>query len=192
VLGYNLDGDYENNLAAVHVTSPPIDFSYYSNARLRFQRWLGLSPPPGDSAAVSLSTDGTNWIQIWGNDELFLGGIWEEMEFDISEIVAYEPTVYIRYTMGPTNEAVQYCGWNIDDVKVIHYDCRGYFCGDANGDSQVNIGDAVHLINYIFKSGPAPDPAEAGDANCDGQANVGDAVYLIAFVFNGGPRPCCP
>jgi hypothetical protein len=65
-----------------------------------------------------------------------------------------------------------------------------YLCGDANGDETVNVGDAVFLINYVFKGGAAPDPLEAGDANCDGQVNVGDAVYLIAYVFKGGPEPC--
>jgi PKD repeat protein len=64
--------------------------------------------------------------------------------------------------------------------------------GDANGDSEINIGDAVYLISYIFKGGPAPDPNEAGDANCDGQVNIGDAVYLIAYIFRGGPPPGCP
>ncbi len=69
-----------------------------------------------------------------------------------------------------------------------------YICGDANGDGAPNVGDAVYLINYVFKGGPAPDPLEAGDANCDGSSNVGDAVYLINFVFKGGPQPCasCP
>lgn len=64
--------------------------------------------------------------------------------------------------------------------------------GDANGDDQVNVADAVYLINYVFKGGPAPDPLANGDANCDGQVNVGDAVYIINFVFNGGPAPGCP
>jgi hypothetical protein len=86
--------------------------------------------------------------------------------------------------------------------RVNHYDVIGnesgysafsrfyfktYVCGDANGDGQINVGDAVY-----FKGGPAPDPLEAGDANCDGTVNVGDAVYLIAYVFKGGPEPCCP
>ena len=29
-------------------------------------------------------------------------------------------------------------------------------CGDVNGDTRVNVGDVVYLINYIFKSGPVP------------------------------------
>jgi sugar lactone lactonase YvrE len=65
-----------------------------------------------------------------------------------------------------------------------------YECGDANGDEQVNVGDAVFLIAYIFNGGPAPVPEIAGDANCDGGVNVGDAVYLIGYTFNGGPKPC--
>jgi hypothetical protein len=70
-----------------------------------------------------------------------------------------------------------------------------YVCGDANDDAQVNVGDAVYLINFVFKGGPAPAPLCVGDANADDGTNVGDAVYLINFVFKGGPapkEPCCP
>lgn len=63
--------------------------------------------------------------------------------------------------------------------------------GDANGDGQINIADAVFLINFIFNAGAAPEPLESGDANCDGNPNVGDAVYLINYVFSGGPEPGC-
>ena len=62
--------------------------------------------------------------------------------------------------------------------------------GDANGDGMVDVGDAVHLINYIFRGGAAPEPLDAGDANCDGEVNVGDAVFLINYIFNGGNAPC--
>ncbi len=67
-----------------------------------------------------------------------------------------------------------------------------YLCGNANADLLINVGDAVYLINYIFRSGPTPQPLRAGDANCDGQINVGDAVYLISYIFRGGSAPCCP
>lgn len=62
--------------------------------------------------------------------------------------------------------------------------------GDANGDGRVDVGDAVFLINFIFKGGAAPVPLSSGDANCDGATNVGDAVYIITYVFKGGPEPC--
>ncbi|MCP4570440.1 MAG: VWA domain-containing protein [FCB group bacterium] len=70
-----------------------------------------------------------------------------------------------------------------------------YLCGDANADGTLNVGDAVYLINYIFKNGPTPIPLCIGDANGDGAINVGDAVYMINYVFKGGPSPvttCCP
>ncbi len=73
-------------------------------------------------------------------------------------------------------------------------DACQYICGDANSDSQVNVADAVFLINYVFKGGPGPDPVCEGNANGDLDTNVGDAVYLIAYVFNGGSEPiepCC-
>ena len=63
-------------------------------------------------------------------------------------------------------------------------------CGDANDDGTPNVGDAVFIINYVYKGGAAPNPIEAGDANCDGDCNVGDAVYLINYVFKGGSEPC--
>jgi hypothetical protein len=74
-------------------------------------------------------------------------------------------------------------------------DVCDYICGDANGDGDANVGDAVFMINYVFKGGPAPDPVCVGDANGDRDPNVGDAVYLINYVFKGGPAPdenCCP
>ncbi len=64
-------------------------------------------------------------------------------------------------------------------------------CGDANGDAIINVGDAVHIINYVFKGGTPPAPVQAGDANCDGTINVGDAVHIINYVFKGGAAPCC-
>ncbi|MEZ5360209.1 MAG: trypsin-like peptidase domain-containing protein [Candidatus Zixiibacteriota bacterium] len=69
-----------------------------------------------------------------------------------------------------------------------------YLCGDANGDTSINVADAVYIVNYVFKGGPAPIPVEAGDANCDTSMNIGDAVYLVNYIFRGGAAPCasCP
>jgi hypothetical protein len=190
VMGYNLLGDYENDLPEVYLTSPVIDCSFLPNLHMSFERWLGLQKPPHDHAFVSISIDGANWTTIWENRELYIDSAWHKMEFDISEIASHQPTVYLRWTMGPTNEAFNYCGWNIDDVQVFGYDCLGYYCGDANRDDVINVADAVFLINYVFKGGQAPDPIDAGNVNCDATANVGDAVYLINYVFKGGPMPC--
>lgn len=55
------------------------------------------------------------------------------------------------------------------------------------------MGDAVAMVNYIFKGGAglAPHDLCNGDANFDCQINIGDAVYIIQYVFRGGPPPPC-
>jgi hypothetical protein len=77
---------------------------------------------------------------------------------------------------------------------VYHYIVQPgyqYLNGDANRDETINVGDAVFLINYIFKGGEPPYPLDAGDANCDQAVNIADGVYLINYIFKGGNKPCC-
>ncbi|MEE9443583.1 MAG: hypothetical protein V3V99_13040 [candidate division Zixibacteria bacterium] len=70
-----------------------------------------------------------------------------------------------------------------------HCDC---IPGEANGDGSINVGDAVYIINFVFRGGPAPIPYEtcSGDANCDCECNIGDAVYIIGYIFKSGAPPC--
>jgi hypothetical protein len=82
-----------------------------------------------------------------------------------------------------------------NDVGAFPYAQPGFSCGESNGDGDINVGDAVFLINYIFRGGPAPEPVCVGDANGDDEVNVGDAVFLINYIFKEGPAPvgdCCP
>jgi hypothetical protein len=73
-------------------------------------------------------------------------------------------------------------------LTVVDVEC---VCGDMNNDGLPNVGDAVFLINFIFKGGPAPAYPECSDVNNDGLTNVGDAVYMINFIFKGGLQPNC-
>ena len=66
-----------------------------------------------------------------------------------------------------------------------------YPCGDVNTDEQVDLLDAVFLINYIFVGGPAPQTLSLGDVNCSGGTiNIADVVLLINYIFRSGPAPC--
>ncbi|MCP4567474.1 MAG: hypothetical protein GY841_07840, partial [FCB group bacterium] len=83
----------------------------------------------------------------------------------------------------------------INTRHVLTEPVGAVICGDANSDLALNVGDAVYLINYVFKSGPASVPLCKSDANDDNAVNVGDAVYMINYVFKSGPVPpptCCP
>jgi hypothetical protein len=63
--------------------------------------------------------------------------------------------------------------------------------GDCNDDGIIDIGDAIYLINYLYKSGPAPDPQQAGDVNCDAGCELADVVFLLNFLYKSGPPPEC-
>jgi aminopeptidase YwaD len=98
--------------------------------------------------------------------------------------------------MGPGNSESFLISWNYlaeTDTNVLNGDVvvHGYICGDPNTDGTVNIADAVYLINYTFKSGPAPFPHDAGDTNGDGGISTGDIVYIVSYVFKGGFAPVC-
>jgi hypothetical protein len=63
-------------------------------------------------------------------------------------------------------------------------------CGDASGDGVVDASDLVYLLNYLFASGPPPNPMAVGDVTCDGVVDISDVVYLLNYLFAHGPQPC--
>ena len=67
-----------------------------------------------------------------------------------------------------------------------------FLCGDADGDGGVNLLDIVHLINYKYKDGPAPNPFAAGNVNGDDTINLLDIVDLINFKYKDGAGLNCP
>jgi len=75
-----------------------------------------------------------------------------------------------------------------------------YVCGDANGDGQLNVGDAVFMISYIFKGGLAPDTgccegcSEGATRLCytgpPGSQGVGQCAAGIQTCVGGEWGPC--
>ncbi|OPX25433.1 MAG: hypothetical protein B1H05_03850 [Candidatus Cloacimonas sp. 4484_140] len=122
VLGYNLYGDYPNNLSETNLTSTAIDCSDMFGITLKFWRWLGVEQPAYDHAYVRISTDGTNWYTIWENSETIEDYAWTQMELDISDYADDQSEVYLRWVMGETDGGWTYCGWNIDDIEIFAYD----------------------------------------------------------------------
>jgi len=127
VYGYNLSGGYTDNMPEHALTTTAIDCSNYTQTKLRFWRWLNVERAMYDHATVRISADGQNWTTIWQNLDTVVDGVgasvadssWVPMELDISAVADNQPTVYIRWVMGPTDGGWTYSGWNIDDVEVI-------------------------------------------------------------------------
>jgi len=63
-------------------------------------------------------------------------------------------------------------------------------CGDVDGSRNINIADAVYMVNYIFRSGAPPQDTMGGDVDCDLKVTIADVVYLINHIFRAGPKPC--
>jgi hypothetical protein len=123
------------------------------------------------------------WTELWSYNS---GQADTAVAWTVPSVPMGQHTIYFKATddVGYTSADTCSTAW------VFTY--RTYLCGDANGDGKINIADAVYIVTYVFKGGPAPNPLESGDANCDGKINVGDAVYLVNYIFRGGPEPCCP
>ena len=124
VLGYNLSGDYENDLPERYTTSPIIDCSEYVGVALRFFRWLGVERPIYDHAYIRVSTDGANWENVYSNPATIEDNSWTEQVFDLSQWADGQAGLRIRFVMGETDPGWRYCGWNIDDLTLT-----GYYCG---------------------------------------------------------------
>ena len=63
-------------------------------------------------------------------------------------------------------------------------------CGDASGDTTVNISDLVMIIEHISQASAAP--IDSANADCDGRAGVtiSDMVNLGRYLFQGGTLNC--
>lgn len=83
-------------------------------------------------------------------------------------------------------------GWWASHMVTIKYsNCAMVISGDLTGDELVTSADVITLVNYVFKSGPEPQPcAAAGDADCTGNVTSSDIIHMVNYVFKGGPSPC--
>lgn len=195
-----------HSLTSVRVDGQLLDNSQYCYDLK--EGWISLAsvPEPGTPVEISYSYSGdldasvaTSAIFIYEN---LIYVPWEDRDPDGDEIINsldncpdhYNP---LQEDMDADNvgdscdNCMEYYNPEQEDLNENGIgDICEYICGDANRDDSPNVGDAVFIISFVFKGGPAPIPIESGDANCDGNCNVGDAVYIIGYVFKGGPDPC--
>ncbi|MCK4871886.1 MAG: hypothetical protein KAS72_04085, partial [Phycisphaerales bacterium] len=174
VYGYNLSGDYPNDLGERHLTTDAIDCTDLYGVHLNFQRWLGVEQPIYDHAYIRVSSDGTDWTTVWENDAEVADTSWQQMNLDISTIADDEPTVYVRWTMGTTDGGWTYCGWNIDDVEIWALPPGEPDCpGDLDGDLDVDQADLGILLSCYEIN-------DCGDIDGDGDTDQADLGILLA------------
>jgi hypothetical protein len=102
-------------------------------------------------------------------------------------IIVYDTSSYWALETGQPSSMVTRSSGFFTHVRNPYTD---YIPGDVNDDGNVNLADAVHLTNFVFKGGPEPQPYMCvGDVNADTRVNVGDAVCIINYVFKAGAAP---
>jgi len=182
VYGYNLSGDYTRNMPVYYLTTLAFDATYWTQTELQFWRWLGVEGTH-DHATLDLSTDGETWTTLWANPATTISdSAWSEQVFDLSALADGQPTVYLRWGMGPTDGSVTYPGWNIDDVELVAWVSGApYPLGDVNCDGEVNNADIAPFVLALSDR----DAYELAypDCNLDAVGDIdGDGVFNNADI----------
>ncbi len=185
VYGYNLEGDYANHMQTPeYLTTGALDCSSLSGVQLRFWRWLGVEAL--DQAGVEVSNDGQTWVPVWANVSTHDESEWTPHGYDISAIADGQSTVYIRWSMGPTNASITYPGWNIDDVEIWGI-VSAPVPGDLDGDGNIDIEDFVILAGCLV--GPTVPPAfGCENADLDQDMDVDMADFGVFQLYFGRDR----
>lgn len=116
IVGYNLSGNYANNLSPRHATTPPIDTTGATALTLRFRRWLRIRP--NDPAFIEVSANGAEWISIWRRTTTLTDTGWTEVQYPLPSSVLGGTALQIRWGIS-SNPALNDIGWNIDAVELL-------------------------------------------------------------------------
>ena len=187
VYGYNLAGNYANNLsAAQYLTTPAIDCSRFRNVRLQFARYLDVEN--GDYATIQVSHDRLNWVDLWSTGGLTVfDWDWTVVSYDLSGFADGTPALYVRWGLGPTDSLTAYAGWNIDDVSLEgEYFTNAVFRFAMAGYAVSETSTAVNVT--IERVGMTNDLAEISFATSNRTATAGADYQAVTetLVFASG------
>lgn len=183
VYGYNLAGDYPNNLGTTHyLTTRAIDCSNLVFTQLRFRRWLGVESAQFDHVNIEASRDGVHWNTVWEHNTPanIIESSWSLQSHDLSGVADGAATLYLRWGLGPTDGADTYAGWNIDDVEI-----RGVPAfADCNRNGEPDLDDLLAGRSADCDGNGAPDECDIDDGrgeDCDGDG-VPDQCQCLALM----------
>ncbi|MFT5287018.1 MAG: hypothetical protein ACI8TQ_003193 [Planctomycetota bacterium] len=194
VYGYNLAGDYTNNMVEEHLLTTPFNLTGATEVKLRFKRWLNADQENLDHAFLKASKDNVVFGRIWSNGVQVQDSVWVQEEYDISAISDDEGSIYFRWTMGVTDATNTFSGWNIDDIEIsaiVPAEFQNYGAGLAGsggavptltgtGNTSTGSPFSIDVANgmggasaFVFVGlNPASDPAFGGFSLVDSAFTV--------------------
>jgi hypothetical protein len=159
IYGYNIYGDYENNLTDATLTTTALDFSSHSSVELEFSRRLGVDS--SDTAKIQVSNDGSTWVDIYSNGGATVSDSgWSTVSYFVSTTAGSESTVFVRWLL-TTNGSTTAPGWNIDQIA--------FFGATATDSDSDGLADDVETDTNTFdnENDTGTDPNDA-DSDNDG------------------------
>jgi len=144
-------GDYSANLTTTYwVTSPVINCTGQTHVSLEFYRWLGVERNNYDHAYLQVY-NGASWISLFENGSTTIDeSAWSLVTYDVSAVADNNANFQIRFGIGPTDSGWEYCGWNIDDLKVTALECvstTGIINGIVSGSGGNPLANAIIIAN---------------------------------------------
>ncbi len=136
-------------------------------------------PTDNDFVTIKYDSDGNEaWVRSYD-------GPWENPANNDDEAcaIAVDSDGHILVA-GSSEDTIGYYDFLL--LSYFEVDVRG----DINDDQAINISDVIYALNYLYKSGPVPDPLQWADVNCDEIVDISDVVFLINYLFRLGPLPC--
>jgi hypothetical protein len=191
IIGYNLNGNYANNVGTVYATTPQIDCGNAASLTLRFRRWLGLSNR--DTALIQVSTNGSAWTSLWSTKNTVNDGAWQEIQYALPAWTAGSHSLQLRWGLssGSSGNSI---GWNIDDVEILSGGALDTLAPTAllSVANITTAGSPSHSFSVTYSDNVAVSVASLGDGDLlvtgpNGYSN------LVAFAGadsapDGSPR----
>ena len=183
VYGNNLAGTYAASIPAgtPHtLTTTAINCTGRQQVKLGFWRWLGVESPTWDKVHIHASNDGTTWVQVWTNPSSVIESAWSYQQYDIAAVADNQPTVYIRWSLGPTDGGGQYAGWNLDDISLLADNGVTGVSVTATDATATETGPTTGTFTFTRSGSTAA--ALTANINFAGTASGGDVTSLPGTV----------
>ncbi|MEE9165840.1 MAG: M14 family zinc carboxypeptidase [Candidatus Neomarinimicrobiota bacterium] len=189
--------DYGRNARNDLTLAEPLDLTGASHSVLRFWAKWDIEAV-WDFVQVRASTDGLDWIPLWG--EHMVGGSgsgvqprgepgydgtqleWVPETVDLSHFDG-EPEVFVGFVLR-SDQYVQGDGFYLDDLEVVSYPAFEIAGGDVTRDCVIDVADVSAAVDMILE----PDLSSAlerqlADVNSDRSVDIFDIVLLVDTIL---------